>query len=799
MDKTPKIFKELEKIAPLIPVPLYWLDIDGVFMGMNDLCLKATGVMTSGVFIGKKYDQAHPKDIAEAIIKNLKLVVSTGKTVESEEVIRDFSTGRDRCFTAIRSPLHDEDGAIVGIIATSIEITDKKNAERLQIENELHRAQIKDQLKFKKIVDQAAHDIQSPLAILLVLAQQCTGFTKEKIFDMLKTFTAFIPVGIYWSDTNNRVVGANKNIVAAVGGKSVDDFLGKTPYEYYPKEMADNIVKHNNEVMRTGKILSQEEQIRDVTTGKIKYFISYKAPLFDNNEKIIGILGASADITTEKEAEYTKEELRKTQIEVEAQKKFERVAVQVAHDVNSPLSNIRVQIKLYAKDIPEKLRIILLNSANRAINITGGLINRFKPNYVEGSDKEISQPVMIALALSQSLGEKEGQFKSISFTSDFSSDSTFVVVNVEQSSFMRMISNLLNNAVEACASKNGAVCLGLRVDNNSVVISIQDNGKGMPKEVINKILSDEAVATDKKEGHGIGLTQIRDTLKRNHGELKIDSEIGKGTKMILTFPRAAMPEWIAKEIKINKGDTVIVLDDEPSAHGTWDACFRNLLNDIQLKHFTNGDDAINFINSFPEKNKLFMLTDYELLEQVLNGIEVIKKVNVERAILVTSHYAEEEVQKLVIENGIKLLPKQLAAEIPIEICKVSNDKKRDKSKAAKSKSEEADAHVVDDVRDMANTIGSVFESRGKKADIYYNPDDLLKGVSKCRKDVIICVDHEFEGSKLNGFDVAKQLHEQGFTRLYLLSGRTFEKSEIPDYLTVIMKTDTDAIFKLAES
>ncbi|CAL7961428.1 hypothetical protein GAMM_220005 [Gammaproteobacteria bacterium] len=58
---------------------------------------------------------------------------------------------------------------------------------------------------------------------------------------------------------------------------------------------------------------------------------------------------------------------------------------------------------------------------------------------------------------------------------------------------------------------------------------------------------------------------------------------------------------------------------------------------------------------------------------------------------------------------------------------------------------------------------------------------------------------EFKSSKLNGFDVAKQLHEQGFTRLYLLSGRTFEKGKVPGYLTVIMKTDTDAIFKLVDS
>ena len=70
---------------------------------------------------------------------------------------------------------------------------------------------------------------------------------------------------------------------------------------------------------------------------------------------------------------------------------------------------------------------------------------------------------------------------------------------------------------------------------------------------------------------------------------------------------------------------------------------------------------------------------------------------------------------------------------------------------------------------------------------------------KYDKDIMIWIDHEFKGSKLNGFDIAKQLHEQGFTRLYLLSGRRFEKGEVPDYLTAILKTDTDDIFKLAAS
>ncbi len=41
------------------------------------------------------------------------------------------------------------------------------------------------------------------------------------------------------------------------------------------------------------------------------------------------------------------------------------------------------------------------------------------------------------------------------------------------------------------------------------------------------------------------------------------------------------------------------------------------------------------------------------------------------------------------------------------------------------------------------------------------------------------IDHEFKGSALNGFDVLKQLHKRGFTKLCLFSGRTFGKNEIP--------------------
>ena len=160
MDKKPKIFENLEKLAPSIPVPLYWFDIDCVFMGMNELCLKVTGAKSFDVFIGKNYYQVHRKDIADEIVKNIKAVINTGKVVEAEEIIKDLSTGKDRYFLAVRSPLHDEDGTIVGVIATSIDITDKKNAEQQEIKMKLIEYAAQDT---KKTVVEMAQWVQGPL------------------------------------------------------------------------------------------------------------------------------------------------------------------------------------------------------------------------------------------------------------------------------------------------------------------------------------------------------------------------------------------------------------------------------------------------------------------------------------------------------------------------------------------------------------------------------------------------------------------------------------------------------------
>src|SRR5688500_3136830 len=97
---------------------------------------------------------------------------------------------------------------------------------------------------------------------------------KPKIFEYLEIVAPTLPVPIYWKDRDSTVLGANELAVKNIGGKSCsfDVFLGKKVHDFHAKQFADLIAYHDEEVMRVGEILMQEEPIIQLTTGEPKYF-----------------------------------------------------------------------------------------------------------------------------------------------------------------------------------------------------------------------------------------------------------------------------------------------------------------------------------------------------------------------------------------------------------------------------------------------------------------------------------------------------------------------------------------------
>ena len=124
--------------------------------------------------------------------------------------------------------------------------------------------------------------------------------TSNNIKPSFEEFADILPEPIYWLDLNQVILGFNASAIKAVGAQSKEELIGKTPLEIYPKEMAEDIIAHHKEVIRTGKQMTVEESIVDITTGETKVFDATIAPLYDEDKNIIGTCGLSVDTTERK-------------------------------------------------------------------------------------------------------------------------------------------------------------------------------------------------------------------------------------------------------------------------------------------------------------------------------------------------------------------------------------------------------------------------------------------------------------------------------------------------------------------
>ncbi len=499
---------------------------------------------------------------------------------------------------------------------------------------------------------------------------------KNNALEYLERIANIFPAPLYWLDLNQYYLGVNETLLKTAAAFSFEQvFAGKTPYDLFPFKMAHDIVRHHQEVLRTGKSIMTEESVK-ILTGKILYLSVAIAPFYDEDNQLIGTIGTSIDMTSQKETEVLKIENTAQKAKIDEQERFKKVVSQIAHDIRSPVAALLMLTKSgLAKNIPENARVIMLDTATR-INDIANNFNQYtlKEKSSDKHEKKANNEIknfMPSIGLQQILAEKklEYQKKSVEFEINLAPNVLFTFIYVNISDFKRMISNLINNAVDAYEKKDGLVIVHLKKEDQQIIVTIEDNGKGMPTSVIDKITNNIPITSNKKNGHGIGFTQIQETLKAHAGKLSITSQINIGTQVQLTFPEAPPPKWIVNSIEFYADDLVVILDDDSSIHGAWDARLSTDTPNISIKHFEEGEDAIQFINALsPEKKQsVFLLTDYELLNQKYNGLDVIKETQITRSILVTSHFGNEKIQEAAALMNTKILPKLLASDIAIQI------------------------------------------------------------------------------------------------------------------------------------
>jgi K+-sensing histidine kinase KdpD len=128
--------------------------------------------------------------------------------------------------------------------------------------------------------------------------------------------------------------------------------------------------------------------------------------------------------------------------------------------------------------------------------------------------------------------------KSIAFENAVSKNS-FIFVDLD--SLKIILRNLLDNAIKFSPENSKISFYTVETNTNFCQLVIQDSGLGMNQNTINELLEDNELLAKKSNseiiGTGLGMQLCKQMIKKNGGTLAIESELNKGTKMILSFPK----------------------------------------------------------------------------------------------------------------------------------------------------------------------------------------------------------------------------------------------------------------------
>lgn len=345
-------------------------------------------------------------------------------------------------------------------------------------------------------------------------------------------------------------------------------------------------------------------------------------------------------------------------------------ARQLAHDIRSPLSALNMVLGSMRDEVPEKKRLVIRSAAQRINDIANNLLS----GRANGDVQNVRQTAtaMLSPLVDSVISEKRTQYRNLQQTEiqiDLSQGyGLFVKLNSVELS--RVISNLVNNTVEAFKGNPGKVSVSVQRDGKSAIVTVEDNAGGIPAEVMNR-LGERGTTFGKPDGSGLGLYHAHKAMAEMGGRLIIESKLGVGTKVKMVWPAVEAPAWFTQELKVGKRQIVSVDDDE-TIHLVWAERLKSIRTNNDAKEPLTFLSPEQFLNWFDEnqasmKDALF-LVDYEFLNHAKKGLDFIEQLGIANSsVLVTSRFDEPSVCERAEKLGVKILPKNLAQYVPLAV------------------------------------------------------------------------------------------------------------------------------------
>lgn len=436
---------------------------------------------------GGWYAHIHPDDLNQDAEDMGKL--RNNQSVVNSEIRTIAKNGKIRWERIFAHPVwNDGENRLIGIVGAVQDVTDQKEAEALLKETLLRQTAILDN----------------------------------------------IPDMAWLKDLNSQYIAVNEQF-AKTSGRKVEEIIGKTDFDIWEKEFAENYRRDDLRVMQSGR-RRQIEEIQHDSTGREYWVETIKTPIRNARGEIIGTTGIAREITERKRAEIEREKLI---TELEAKNaELERFTYTVSHDLKSPLVTITGFLSYLEKDARagnfDKFKNDLQRIQQAAEKMQTLLkdllelsrIGRIMNEPVETSFGEIVREALAAV---------EGQIKKRNIRVEFADEG--YTIRGDRTRLIEVMQNLIDNAAKFMGDQpKPRIRIGaLRDENNNPTFYVQDNGIGIEPQFNERIFGLFNKLDANTPGSGIGLTLVKRIIEVHGGKIWVKSRTGEGSTFYFNF------------------------------------------------------------------------------------------------------------------------------------------------------------------------------------------------------------------------------------------------------------------------
>lgn len=269
--------------------------------------------------------------------------------------------------------------------------------------------------------------------------------------------------------------------------------------------------------------------------GSYKWVSDSGISRLDDSGEVAGLVGSIIDIEERKMAE---QQIRlQNELLAKANDELDRFVYSASHDLRAPLSSLLGLISIAEKtDSKDEIMLCLEMMKKRVVTMEGFI--KEITDYSRNSRLRVERQPVEVRSLVQEVVDNLKYTRGAERIKIEIEAAPDLIFNTDPSRLRVVLNNLIANAIKYHDLTKESPFIKLRATSNgkSNIITVSDNGQGIPKEHMDHIFNMFYRASENSEGSGLGLYIVKETLTKLVGTIEVESELYKGSSFRVELP-----------------------------------------------------------------------------------------------------------------------------------------------------------------------------------------------------------------------------------------------------------------------